>query len=124
MITAKPYVCRDPSSIPPRNKRGNQPIEQDKTPVKCLGESLDVIWWRGRQWAVTAYGIEALDGRYAIAADQIGQTDWPQHVTSKEWVDIEDFLTAWLVGIALHGVRLDLALVHQALMTANSDHTR
>jgi hypothetical protein len=37
-------------------------VEMDTTSVACRGEALREIWWRGRQWAVTSYGIECLDG--------------------------------------------------------------
>lgn len=36
--------------------------------VENQAENLDEIWWQGRQWAVTAYGIEARDGTYHIEA--------------------------------------------------------
>jgi hypothetical protein len=39
-------------------------IELSSEPVKVRGEDLSEIWWRGQQWAVTAYGIECLDGAY------------------------------------------------------------
>ena len=36
------------------------------------GEPLSVpVYWIGRQWAVTAHGIEGRDGKYAIAADRV-----------------------------------------------------
>jgi hypothetical protein len=41
-------------------------IEHSSEPVKLCGEELHEIWWRGRPWAVTAYGVEALDGCYCI----------------------------------------------------------
>ncbi len=39
-----------------------KPIAYDKTDVKLRGEPLDEVWWQGRQWAVTAHGLEARDG--------------------------------------------------------------
>ena len=33
------------------------------------------IHWQGRQWAVTAYGIEALDGMYHVPFSEISPTD-------------------------------------------------
>jgi hypothetical protein len=29
------------------------------------------VHWRGRQWAVTGYGIEALDGMYHVPFSEI-----------------------------------------------------
>jgi len=33
------------------------------------------IHWQGRQWAVTAYGIEALDGIYHVPFSEISPAD-------------------------------------------------
>ncbi|ACL57301.1 hypothetical protein [Methylobacterium nodulans] len=33
------------------------------------------VYWQGRQWAVTGYGIEALDGMYHVPAAEIGSVD-------------------------------------------------
>ncbi|ACA17299.1 hypothetical protein M446_2877 [Methylobacterium sp. 4-46] len=30
------------------------------------------VYWQGRQWAVTGYGIETLDGMYHVAAAEVG----------------------------------------------------
>jgi hypothetical protein len=76
-------------------------------PVPLRGEELAEIWWRGKQWAVTAVGIECLDGCYFIdkkrLLEQIDEYPWPLHMVEKPWVDIDDFTTAWMVGILLHG---------------------
>ena len=84
-----------------------KPIEHDSTPVQNRGDPLGAIWWRGRQWAVTSDGIEALDGCYYIAANRLLEDcpiyGWPPHMADKNWVDVPDFITAWLVAIALHG---------------------
>jgi hypothetical protein len=92
---------------PPRSRWKDRPIEMDTTPVKVRGEPLDPVWWRGRQWAVTAFGIEKLDGTYTIAADRlrenIGTWPWTSQICMKTWADTPDFMTAWLVALALHG---------------------
>jgi hypothetical protein len=79
---------------------------------------LDEIWWRERQWAVTAYGLEVdrSDGdheipAYAIPADRLleGVDDdypWPLHMASKKWVDLSSFATAWIVALVMHGAEL------------------
>ena len=91
---------------PARETRGDAPIEYDNTPVRVCGEALHPVWWRGRQWAVTTYGLERLDGLYACSADSLldnVQTyGLPRHMSGKGWVDQDDFDTAWLVAIALH----------------------
>lgn len=74
--------------------------------VEMRGEPLHAIWWRGKQWAVTAYGIERLDGTYPIEADRILEKPaypWPVHMAEKIWVDADEFTTAWIVAIVLHG---------------------
>lgn len=105
--------------IPPRPARGGAPIEYDSTPVRLRGEPLARIFWRGRQWAVTEFGIECLDGCYCIEkarlAEQIDVWGLPAHVTEKIWVDADDFMTAWLVALALHGVRTSKSAVRSAL---------
>jgi hypothetical protein len=36
-------------------------------------EPLSEVWWQGRQWAVTSYGLECRDGTYFIDAPRIGK---------------------------------------------------
>jgi hypothetical protein len=92
----------DPTRIPPRPKRGNDPVRYVDQSVKVRGEPLDEIWWSGRQWAVTAFGIEALDGTYVIEKDRLLEKlsvlSWAEHVGNKLWVDDDDFVTARLVA--------------------------
>jgi len=94
-------------SIPPRPRRGVVRVVHDANVVKVRGEGLNKVWWQGRQWAVTSYGLEKRDGTYPIKAGRFhenldGNYSWPQHMSEKIWVDTEDFITAWLVAIALH----------------------
>jgi hypothetical protein len=79
----------------------------DTTSVACRGEALREIWWRGRQWAVTSYGIECLDGTYSFEAKRLAEglhssgpveASWCVSMAEKGWVDVDDFATAWLVG--------------------------
>lgn len=88
-------------------KRGEARIIVDANLVPVGGEALNDIWWQGRQWAVTSYGIEARNGKYVIEksrlAEEIETWGWLQHMNDKDWVDIDDFATAWLVAMTLHG---------------------
>jgi hypothetical protein len=43
-------------------RRGRRPIATDRAPVKVLGDALSTVWWRGRQWAVTASALSAWMG--------------------------------------------------------------
>lgn len=68
------------------------------------------VFWRGKQWRVTRYGLETLDGSYAIARDRLadyrpgrdGISDWLCHMVEKDWVDVEDFSTAFVIALAVH----------------------
>ena len=40
------------------------------------------VHWRGRQWAVTGFGIEALDGMYHVPAAEI----WLEGSEPPRWV--------------------------------------
>lgn len=76
--------------------------------VRVIGQPLNSILWQGKQWAVTEYGIEKLNGRYAIEsaafftthsawAKSMGcdvATCWIRHMAEKGWVDMEDFQDA------------------------------
>ena len=106
----------------PRPKRGCCRVDMDRRPVKRRGERLHPILWRGRQWAVTTYGVEALDGCYNFEADRLDENlaaehphSWPEHMARKGWVDVEDFITAWLVAVTLHGVQPEPDLVKKAI---------
>lgn len=82
-------------------------IENDSTPVEVQGsDAPENILWRGRQWAVTEFGLEALDGSYPIAAGRLHESHsgstWVAQVGSKTWVDRADFATAFMVAIVLH----------------------
>lgn len=93
--------------ILPRKTRDDHPVAIDSTPVKVRGEALAPIWWRGRQWAVTEFGLECLDGTYPIEKSRLREGlekhCWPEHMTEKNWVNADDFITAWLVALAMHG---------------------
>jgi len=70
------------------------------------------IIWRGRQWAVTTYGMETLGEpyHYHFEAERLGERmlaeedilDWPFHLAEKDWLDVDDFMTAFLVALAVH----------------------
>jgi hypothetical protein len=84
-------------------------IRSGTNDVELRGDALSEIWWQGRQWAVTSFGIEARNGQYYIESDRLGEhgpeglPNWPLHVCSKTWVDADDFCTAFIVGLVLHG---------------------
>lgn len=73
---------------------------------------MNEVWWRGRQWAVTETGIEQIGGDYYIETDSLalrivhGLDDelLPDHMARKDWVDVADFTTVWMVALVLYGV--------------------
>jgi hypothetical protein len=77
---------------PPRYEGGKK--------VKVRGQRLSKpIYWQGRQWAVTPFGVECRDGNYHIEAERIWDGDdeyggWVMHMSTKNWVDLEDFAEA------------------------------
>jgi len=68
--------------------------------VTCTGHALHPVIWCGRQWAVTEYGLEARDGRYAVEIRQLRVTErgdrahWAKHLAAKPWVDKADAICA------------------------------
>lgn len=90
-----------------RQKRVLPKVEHSRDEVKVRGEPLSDVWWQGREWAVTSYGIEKRDGTYYVPKSDFGlhgdRWSWPEHVAAKGWADVEDFVTAWLVAATLHG---------------------
>jgi hypothetical protein len=73
------------------------------------------VWWRGRQWAVTEYGIERLDGTYVVEAKRLTENietySWPGHMRGRTGWTREEFATAWLGALALHGARVSKAAI-------------
>jgi len=67
--------------------------------VEVIGEALtEPVYWTGRQWAVTAFGIEARNGTYPIPKDRVWEEcngdGWIEHMAEKAWVDMPDFTEA------------------------------
>ncbi|HLX15943.1 MAG TPA: hypothetical protein VKS24_12150 [Bradyrhizobium sp.] len=53
------------------------------------------IYWVGRQWAVTGYGIQACDqkqkGQFDIAASKLWEDGVQEGVRAQKWLNAEDF---------------------------------
>lgn len=68
-----------------------------KTRINAMGERLHPIKVKGRQWAVTSYGVECLDGTYAICRSRLFEEHpgwtWEWHIAGKNWSDASDFAT-------------------------------
>jgi len=65
------------------------------------------IYWLGKQWAVTGYGIQAidkkLDMKFDVEADRIWEEDLAVPLQSESWFDAADFTMA--LGIARRRAR-------------------
>jgi hypothetical protein len=53
------------------------------------------IYWVGRQWAVTGFGVQAVDqrlkGAFDIEVTKIWEDDLPQRMRGLSWLNAEDF---------------------------------
>ena len=83
---------------PPRYQASNY--------VRCRGERLSRIIWRGEQWAVTTFGVECRDGSYTISKQRLWENEaaysWVSHMAVKGWVDLLDFAEALRIARHVH----------------------
>jgi len=60
------------------------------------------IFWLGRQWAVTGYGVQACDqrqrGEFDIEASQLWEDRVEGSLRAKDWLNVEDFDKALAVA--------------------------
>jgi hypothetical protein len=60
------------------------------------------IFWLGKQWAVTGYGVQAvnkkLDMKFDIEASRIWEEGLSEAMASESWLDAEDFAEALKVA--------------------------
>lgn len=56
------------------------------------------ILWLGRQWAVTGYGIQAVDqklgGKFDVEASRLEEEGLIEPMSSQSWFDADDFREA------------------------------
>lgn len=73
------------------------------------------VYWAGKQWCVTDYGLETIvPDRYFAEAARLGDLTEGQgrderpgaerlrHIGTKTWVDIEDLAAAFAVALQVH----------------------
>lgn len=62
------------------------------------------IYWVGRQWAVTGYGMQAVDprlkGRFDIEAGRLWEDGLSESLNAGAWLNAEDFAKALAVARA------------------------
>jgi hypothetical protein len=69
-----------------------------------MGSDLtEPVHWQGRQWAVTDYGIEALDGMYHVPFSEIGDAGeqgppWLEALKGRYGTDRDDLAAALKVA--------------------------
>ena len=60
------------------------------------------IYWVGRQWAVTGYGMQAinqkLQGQFDIEASRLWEDSLPESLNAGDWLNREDFAKALSVA--------------------------
>jgi hypothetical protein len=65
------------------------------------------IFWLGKQWAVTGYGIQAvdkkLDMKFDVEAERLWEEGLAESMGSESWFDADDFKMA--LGIARRRAR-------------------
>ena len=71
-------------------------------------ELTEPVPWQGRQWAVTGYGIEALDGMYHVPFSEIPDAEaerpeWLDGLWRRYGTDRNDLDAALRVARALRG---------------------
>src|SRR6201989_2385192 len=56
------------------------------------------IYWVGRQWAVTGFGVQAVDqrlkGAFDVEAAKVWEDDLPQRMRALAWLNADDFAKA------------------------------
>ncbi len=65
------------------------------------------VYWRGRQWAVTDFGIERIGGGQSVPTDRLFEDisvySWIRRMGDRPDVDLDEFATAFMVALACHG---------------------
>jgi hypothetical protein len=64
------------------------------------------IYWIGKQWAVTGYGVQACDqkqkGKFDIEASRLWEDSALQNLRGQKWLNIEDFAKALSIARSRH----------------------
>lgn len=86
-------------------------------PAACRGLAASAaVWWQGGGWSVTSYGLEEIDGHNAISAGRLADLEpagglrWIR-VMDEAGADLDGFLMAFVVALALHGHTVDQGLI-------------
>ncbi len=109
----------------------NNPIYHSTNRVRAR-HRLSKVLWQGRQWSVTTHGVERRDEQYYIKKTELERVyhtadpskpkilDWPMHIATKPGVDLDDFLTAFLISLSVHGRKVPGAMVQRTIEKAQA----
>jgi hypothetical protein len=86
------------------------------------------VYWAGSQWCVSDLGLETIrPDRYYLSPEQLGRladssdpeapavAEIVRHVCRKTWVDIEEFVAAYAIAVAVHDVQLAPGALAEAM---------
>lgn len=81
------------------------------------------MFYQNTQWQVTGDGLSCLDGSYCIDASRLteacrGRYDWPEHMSSKCWVDLGAFCKAYAVALSTHAATYDTIMLADCVSRA------
>ena len=78
-----------------------------------------------RQWVVDQDGMDTCDGAYYIEARRLSEPHWICHMAEKIWVDINDFIEAYLLACHIHRTLIDPISVSESILRARwmKDHS-
>jgi hypothetical protein len=101
--------------------------------MTTVEEAKREVYWAGRQWCVTDYGLETITpDSYYIAASELGEltsgiasvtAERFRHVSEKGWVDVEDFAAAFAVALEVHKGKFP-PLPENAFLTSTAQQNR
>jgi hypothetical protein len=98
-------------------------------------QEVDMSIFKNRQWAVTDYGVETIEGQpseYHFEAKRLletGKADrdefytWPVQLAEKTWVDIEAFSEVFIKAIDIHKNKYT-GEVDQKMLSASIEKAR
>lgn len=90
------------------------------------------VYWSGRQWCVTDYGLETVEpDRYYVGPEELGtltqgapgpMAERLRHIAEKTWVDIEDIAAAFAIAVQVHAGKFPP--LPEGAFTAALEHVR
>ena len=57
---------------------------------------------RAGSWRASWIGSSAIERERLL---ELPEHSWPEHTAGKIWVDVDEFATAWLIALLLHGYK-------------------